>query len=107
MGAGSRATKLAIRQKENLYQPSECGSQFLESWRGRDSFLTDRMIREVSDGRGSLREDFGADELRWLAARAKDATQARRLLALAAVREGMNRIEAARIGGMDRQTLRD
>jgi hypothetical protein len=54
-----------------------------------------------------LREDFGVDELRRLAARAKDAAQARRLLALAAVRDGMNRTEAARIGGMDRQTLRD
>ena len=48
-----------------------------------------------------------ADELRRLAAKVKDATQARRLLALAAVRDGMNRTEAARIGGMDRQTLRD
>lgn len=54
-----------------------------------------------------LRDDFGADDLRRLAARAKDAAQARRLLALAAVRDGMNRTEAARIGGMDRQTLRD
>jgi len=32
---------------------------------------------------------------------------ARRLLALAAVCDGMDREEAARIGGMDRQTLRD
>ena len=54
-----------------------------------------------------LREDFGADELRRLAAKVRDAAQARRLLALAAVRDGMNRTEAARIGGMDRQTLRD
>ena len=54
-----------------------------------------------------LRKDFGADELRRLAAKVKDAAQARRLLALAAVRDGMNRTEAARIGGMDRQTLRD
>jgi hypothetical protein len=54
-----------------------------------------------------LREDFEADELRRLATRAEDAAQARRLLALAAVRDGMNRTEAARIGGMDRQTLRD
>src|ERR1700750_1932796 len=54
-----------------------------------------------------LREDFGADELRRLASKVKDAAQARRLLALAAVRDGMNRTEAARIGGMDRQTLRD
>jgi transposase len=45
--------------------------------------------------------------LRQLAARAKDSNQARRLLALAAVREGKDREEAARIGGMDRQTLRD
>src|SRR5258707_13750733 len=54
-----------------------------------------------------LRQDFGADELRRFAAKAKDGAQARRLLALAAVHDGMNRTEAARIGGMDRQTLRD
>jgi hypothetical protein len=45
--------------------------------------------------------------LRVLAGRVKDANQARRLLAVAAVYEGMDREEAARIGGMDRQTLRD
>lgn len=54
-----------------------------------------------------LRDDFGADDLRRCAARAKNAAQTRRLLALAAVLDGMNRTEAARIGGMDRQTLRD
>lgn len=54
-----------------------------------------------------LRQDFGASELRRLAGKAKDAAQARRLLALAAVLDGMKRTEAARIGGMDRQTLRD
>jgi putative transposase len=54
-----------------------------------------------------LRRDFGADDLRRLATRAKTGAQARRLLALAAVLDGMNRAEAARIGGMDRQTLRD
>ena len=54
-----------------------------------------------------LRQDFGADELRRFAAKAKDGAQTRRLLALAAVHDGMNRTEAARIGGMDRQTLRD
>ena len=51
--------------------------------------------------------DFGADDLRRLAVLAKDADQARRLLALAAVRAGMTRAEAAQVGGMDRQTLRD
>ena len=54
-----------------------------------------------------LRDDYSADELRQLAAKAKDANQVRRLLALAAVHDGKERDEAARIGGMDRQTLRD
>ena len=55
----------------------------------------------------AVRDDFEADDLRGLAAKAKDANQARRLLAPAAVCEGKDREEAARIGGMDRQTLRD
>jgi transposase len=54
-----------------------------------------------------LREDFTAAGLRALASKAADANQARRLLALAAVLDGMARDDAARIGGMDRQTLRD
>ena len=54
-----------------------------------------------------LREDFSASDLRALATKTKDANQARRLLALAAVRDGQDREAAARIGGMDRQTLRD
>ena len=54
-----------------------------------------------------LREDFSAEALRRLAKRSKDANQSRRLLSLAAIRDGMDRCEAARIGGMDRQTLRD
>ena len=54
-----------------------------------------------------LRADYSAAELRRLAAVTKNANQSRRLLSLAAVVDGMNRTEAARIGGMDRQTLRD
>src|SRR5260370_29140360 len=54
-----------------------------------------------------LRDDFTAADLRRLAGKAKDADQVRRLLALAAVYDGMDRETAARIGGMDRQTLRD
>ncbi len=54
-----------------------------------------------------LREDFSALDLRLLARQAQDAAQARRLLALAAVRDGMSRAAAAEIGAMDRQTLRD
>ena len=55
----------------------------------------------------ALRPDFDADQLRGLSRRSSDARQTRRLLALAAVYDGMSRADAARIGGMDRQTLRD
>jgi transposase len=54
-----------------------------------------------------LRTDYSASELRRLAKSSKEANQSRRLLSLAAVLDGMNRADAARIGGMDRQTLRD
>ena len=54
-----------------------------------------------------LRTDFSASDLRVLAGRCTDASQARRLLSLAAVYDGMDRAQAATIGGMDRQTLRD
>ena len=54
-----------------------------------------------------LREDYSAEELRALARRSKNVNQSRRLLSLAAVRDGMDRGAAAKIGGMDRQTLRD
>ena len=54
-----------------------------------------------------LREDYSAEALRALARRSRDVNQSRRLLSLAAVREGMDRGSAAKMGGMDRQTLRD
>ena len=54
-----------------------------------------------------FREDYSAEELRTHARRSKDVSQSRRLLSLAAVRDGMDRAAAAKIGGMDRQTLRD
>ena len=55
----------------------------------------------------SVRTDVSASALRRLAARTKDANQSRRLLSIAAVLDGMSRADAAQIGGMDRQTLRD
>ncbi len=54
-----------------------------------------------------LRSDFDAAALRGLARRTKDAPQARRLLALAAIYEGASRAEAAQIGGVTRQIVRD
>jgi transposase len=54
-----------------------------------------------------LREDFDASQARSHASRCNDGNQARRLLSIAAIYDGMSRADAARIGGMDRQTLRD
>src|SRR5262249_42596270 len=54
-----------------------------------------------------VRTNYTAGEVRRFAQRAKDAAQARRLLAIAAVLDGASREEAATIGGMDRQTLGD
>ena len=52
-----------------------------------------------------VRTNYTAGEVRRFAQRAKDAAQARRLLAITAVLDGASREEAATIGGMDRQTL--
>ncbi len=54
-----------------------------------------------------LRADFNAAGLRSAARRTKDAAQARRLLALAAIYDGALRTEAARIGGVTVQIVRD
>jgi transposase len=54
-----------------------------------------------------VRTDHSSQQLRRLASRVKDAGQARRLLAIAAVLDGATREEAGKIGGMDRQALRD
>ncbi|NIO41006.1 MAG: helix-turn-helix domain-containing protein [Burkholderiales bacterium] len=54
-----------------------------------------------------LRDDYDAGKLRALARRCRDAKQSRRLLSIAAVYDGMSRSEAAKVGGMDRQVLRD
>jgi len=53
-----------------------------------------------------LRSDFDNQSLRDFARRCENSNQSRRLLSLAAVYDGMSRTQAARIGGMDRQTLR-
>ena len=54
-----------------------------------------------------LRADFDAVGVRCWARKSKDGPQARRLLALAAIYEGASRTEAARIGGVTLQIVRD
>lgn len=54
-----------------------------------------------------LRADFRADDLRRLARASRDARQTRRLLALAVIYDGGSRTEAARVGGVTLQIVRD
>ena len=54
-----------------------------------------------------LRRDFSAARLRGLAKKTKNGPQARRLLTLAAIYDGATRSEAAKIGGVGLQIIRD
>src|SRR2546429_9437688 len=70
--------------------------------------IQDGKLRGFAMGHAiPVRTDYTAGQVRRIAQRAKDAAQARRLLAIAAVLDGASREAAAKIGGMDRQTLRD
>lgn len=54
-----------------------------------------------------LRADFVGADLRKLARRSADAGQVRRLLALAVIYDGGSRGEAAQVGGVGLQSIRD
>jgi transposase len=55
----------------------------------------------------SLRPDFDGGRLRLLARQTRDADQARRLLALASIYDGGSRADAARLGSVTVQIVRD
>ena len=55
----------------------------------------------------AVRDDIGSEELRRRARRESDGRVSARLIAIANALEGMDRASAARLAGMDRQTLRD
>jgi transposase len=55
----------------------------------------------------ALRSDFTGPDLRRLARRAQDARQAGRLLALATIYDGGSRSDAARVGDVGLQIIRD
>ena len=93
---------------EMLYHPSECLVSRGDPQIGCE-LIQGGKRRVVCHGPGACGADglYSAGEVRRMAKRAKDAAQARRLLAIAAVLDGALREDAAKIGGMDRQTLRD
>jgi transposase len=55
----------------------------------------------------AIRGDIGSEELRRRARRERDGRVSARLIAIANALEGMDRASAARLAGMDRQTLHD
>ncbi len=55
----------------------------------------------------SLRSDFDGSILRRLARQSRDADQARRLLSLASIYDGGSRADAARLGSVTVQIVRD
>ena len=65
-------------------------------------------LQEVCHGAAiGLRNDYGSGGLQAAAKRSKDGPQARRLVALAAIYDGATRTEAAKIGGVGLQVVRD
>ena len=54
-----------------------------------------------------MRTDLSGDLLRMIARSSRDAKQVRRLLAIASIYDGRSRTEAAKIGGVGLQVLRD
>jgi transposase len=54
-----------------------------------------------------LRDDYSSADLRGLARRYDDADQVRRLLALAVILDGGSRSDAAKVGGVTLQIIRD
>jgi transposase len=79
----------------------------------RDSLGAAELIQHEERGRVfmaaaiELRADYAADELRRRAKSSRDARQTRRLLALAVIYEGGSRTDAARVGGVTLQIVRD
>jgi hypothetical protein len=93
------------RFDRRLYQPCDIlthaackiGSIRLGCWERKDT----PMPRAVP-----IRTDIPASELRRHAKIESDSRASRRMLALAAALEGASREDAARLAGMDRQSLR-
>ena len=91
-------TILYQRPRRLLIEGDSLGTSFLDSLGAED--LRHAISGEIARGL------FGRGAS-GVGPAIEGGNQSRRLLSLAAVRDGMDRGSAARIGGMDRQTLRD
>ena len=92
---------------EELYHRAECLTHVGDSQAVRSLTQCGEPMRFAMAAPIDLRNDFDSVSLRRLAKRTRDATQSRRLLALAEVYDGGSRTDASRIGGVGLQIIRD
>ena len=96
-----------IIQPTDLYHRAECLTHVGDSQAVRSLTQCGEPMRFAMAAPIDLRNDFDSVSLRRLAKRTRDATQSRRLLALAEVYDGGSRTDASRIGGVGLQIIRD
>ena len=89
------------------YHRAECLTHVGDSQAVRSLTQCGEPMRFAMAAPIDLRSDFDSVSLRRLAKRTRDATQSRRLLALAEVYDGGSRTDASRIGGVGLQIIRD
>ena len=89
------------------YHRAECLTHVGDSQAVRSLTQCGELMRFAMAAPIDLRNDFDSVSLRRLAKRTRDATQSRRLLALAEVYDGGSRTDASRIGGVGLQIIRD
>ena len=92
---------------EVFYHRAECLTHVGDSQAVRSLTQCGEPMRFAMAAPIDLRNDFDSVSLRRLAKRTRDATQSRRLLALAEVYDGGSRTDASRIGGVGLQIIRD
>ena len=92
---------------DTLYHRAECLTHVGDSQAVRSLTQCGEPMRFAMAAPIDLRNDFDSVSLRRLAKRTRDATQSRRLLALAEVYDGGSRTDASRIGGVGLQIIRD
>ena len=99
--------RLSFMRFLGLYHRAECLTHVGDSQAVRSLTQCGEPMRFAMAAPIDLRNDFDSVSLRRLAKRTRDATQSRRLLALAEVYDGGSRTDASRIGGVGLQIIRD
>ena len=107
LAQGERSLLDAFQHAGQSYHRAECLTHVGDSQAVRSLTQCGEPKRFAMAAPIDLRNDFDTVSLRRLAKRTRDATQSRRLLALAEVYDGGSRTDASRIGGVGLQIIRD